>query len=146
MGKKITIEPVTRVEGHGKVTINLGDSGDVEQTGQHDPAMFQFLVTQVPKQAARFWVTGEVLSHGLIDPRDPELEQRRALIGIANRPGYRDRMGLVVLDDPFEQGLPLVEQQAEEDPEAEQANDLGRMAQAVVSVDHGLHTSTSALW
>ncbi len=35
MGKKITIEPVTRVEGHGKVTINLDDSGNVEQTRLH---------------------------------------------------------------------------------------------------------------
>ncbi len=27
MGRKITIEPVTRVEGHGKVTIHLDDAG-----------------------------------------------------------------------------------------------------------------------
>lgn len=35
MGKKITIEPVTRVEGHGKVTINLDDSGNVAQSRLH---------------------------------------------------------------------------------------------------------------
>lgn len=27
MARKITIEPVTRVEGHGKVTIHLDDAG-----------------------------------------------------------------------------------------------------------------------
>ncbi len=27
MGRKVTIEPVTRVEGHGKVTIHLDDEG-----------------------------------------------------------------------------------------------------------------------
>jgi len=32
MGQKITIEPVTRIEGHGRVTIHLNDNGDVEQT------------------------------------------------------------------------------------------------------------------
>lgn len=35
MGKKITIEPVTRVEGHGKVTININDKGEVEQSRLH---------------------------------------------------------------------------------------------------------------
>jgi NAD-reducing hydrogenase large subunit len=35
MGKKITIEPVTRVEGHGKVTINLNDKNEVEQSRLH---------------------------------------------------------------------------------------------------------------
>lgn len=35
MGQKITIEPVTRVEGHGKVTIHLDDKGDVKQTRLH---------------------------------------------------------------------------------------------------------------
>ncbi len=35
MGKKITIEPVTRVEGHGRVTIHLNDEGAVEQTYFH---------------------------------------------------------------------------------------------------------------
>ena len=33
--KKITIEPVTRVEGHGKVTIHLNDQGLVEQARLH---------------------------------------------------------------------------------------------------------------
>ncbi len=35
MGRKITIEPVTRVEGHGKVTIHLDDQGHVTQTRLH---------------------------------------------------------------------------------------------------------------
>jgi len=35
MGQKITIEPVTRVEGHGKVTIHLDDMGNVNQTRLH---------------------------------------------------------------------------------------------------------------
>jgi len=35
MSKKITIEPVTRVEGHGKVTIHLNNEGNIEQTRLH---------------------------------------------------------------------------------------------------------------
>lgn len=35
MGRKVTIEPVTRVEGHGKVTIHLDDDGNVAQTRLH---------------------------------------------------------------------------------------------------------------
>ena len=35
MSKKITIEPVTRIEGHGKVTIHLDDKGNVDQTRLH---------------------------------------------------------------------------------------------------------------
>ncbi len=35
MGQKITIEPVTRVEGHGKVTIHLDNEGKVIQTRLH---------------------------------------------------------------------------------------------------------------
>jgi NAD-reducing hydrogenase large subunit len=35
MSKKITIEPVTRVEGHGKVTIHLDDQNNVAQTRLH---------------------------------------------------------------------------------------------------------------
>jgi NAD-reducing hydrogenase large subunit len=35
MVRKITIEPVTRVEGHGKVTIHLDDDGNVAQTRLH---------------------------------------------------------------------------------------------------------------
>src|SRR3972149_384451 len=32
MGKTITIAPVTRIEGHAKVTINLDDAGNVADT------------------------------------------------------------------------------------------------------------------
>ena len=35
MGRKITIEPVTRIEGHGKVTIHLDDWGKVTQSRFH---------------------------------------------------------------------------------------------------------------
>ncbi|MFH2141672.1 MAG: Ni/Fe hydrogenase subunit alpha [Bacteroidota bacterium] len=35
MAQKITIEPVTRVEGHGKVTIHLDDQGNVSQSRLH---------------------------------------------------------------------------------------------------------------
>lgn len=35
MGKKITIEPVTRIEGHAKVTIHLDDAGQVERAFFH---------------------------------------------------------------------------------------------------------------
>ncbi len=35
MSKKITIEPVTRIEGHGKVTINFNDKGEVEESRFH---------------------------------------------------------------------------------------------------------------
>ncbi len=35
MGQKITIEPVTRVEGHGKVTIHIDNDGNISQTRLH---------------------------------------------------------------------------------------------------------------
>lgn len=35
MAKKVTIEPVTRVEGHGKVTIQLDDNNNVSQSRLH---------------------------------------------------------------------------------------------------------------
>ncbi len=35
MGQKLTIEPVTRVEGHARVTIQLDDAGKVEQSYLH---------------------------------------------------------------------------------------------------------------
>src|SRR6056297_1397457 len=35
MAQKVTIEPVTRVEGHGKVTINIDDNGNVDRTRLH---------------------------------------------------------------------------------------------------------------
>ena len=35
MGKKITIEPVTRIEGHAKVTIHLDDAGKVDRAFFH---------------------------------------------------------------------------------------------------------------
>ncbi len=35
MSKKITIEPVTRIEGHARVTIHLDDTGNVDQAYMH---------------------------------------------------------------------------------------------------------------
>ncbi len=35
MTTKVTIEPVTRIEGHGKVTIQINDKGEVEQSRLH---------------------------------------------------------------------------------------------------------------
>ncbi|MGC8825038.1 MAG: Ni/Fe hydrogenase subunit alpha [Bacteroidales bacterium] len=35
MGQKITIDPVTRVEGHGKVTLYVGNDGRIEQARFH---------------------------------------------------------------------------------------------------------------
>lgn len=35
MARKITIEPVTRVEGHGKVTIHIDDEGNISQSRLH---------------------------------------------------------------------------------------------------------------
>ena len=35
MGRKITIEPVTRIEGHGKVTVQLDDHGRIAQSRFH---------------------------------------------------------------------------------------------------------------
>ena len=35
MTKKIVIEPVTRLEGHGKVTIHLNERGNVDKTRFH---------------------------------------------------------------------------------------------------------------
>ena len=35
MGQKVTIEPVTRIEGHARVTIHLDDEGDVEKAYFH---------------------------------------------------------------------------------------------------------------
>ncbi|MCK4724065.1 MAG: Ni/Fe hydrogenase subunit alpha, partial [Dehalococcoidia bacterium] len=35
MTRKIVIEPVTRIEGHGKVTILLNEKGNVDRTRFH---------------------------------------------------------------------------------------------------------------
>ena len=43
MSKKITIEPVTRVEGHGKVTIHLNKKGAVENAFFHIVLWSDFL-------------------------------------------------------------------------------------------------------
>ena len=35
MSRTITIEPVTRIEGHAKVVVRIGDDGEVEQARLH---------------------------------------------------------------------------------------------------------------
>ncbi|HOQ27622.1 MAG TPA: nickel-dependent hydrogenase large subunit, partial [Armatimonadota bacterium] len=35
MSRTVTIEPVTRIEGHAKVTVRLGDDGKVQQARMH---------------------------------------------------------------------------------------------------------------
>ncbi|MBM3187272.1 MAG: Ni/Fe hydrogenase subunit alpha, partial [Chloroflexi bacterium] len=35
MAQKLTIEPVTRIEGHARVTIHLDDNDNVEQAYMH---------------------------------------------------------------------------------------------------------------
>ena len=35
LAQKITIEPVTRIEGHAKVTIHMGDDGKVSRAFLH---------------------------------------------------------------------------------------------------------------
>ncbi|GAI55912.1 unnamed protein product, partial [marine sediment metagenome] len=35
MGKKLVIEPITRIEGHAKVTIHIDDEGNVEKSYFH---------------------------------------------------------------------------------------------------------------
>ncbi len=35
MGQKIVIDPVTRLEGHGKITLQLDDKGEVQEAYFH---------------------------------------------------------------------------------------------------------------
>ena len=35
MGKEIVIDPVTRIEGHSKITIHLDDAGEVQEALFH---------------------------------------------------------------------------------------------------------------
>ena len=35
MGQKIMIEPITRIEGHARVSIHVDDAGKVEQAYMH---------------------------------------------------------------------------------------------------------------
>ncbi len=52
MGRKITIEPVTRIEGHGKVTIHLDDDGQVSQARFH---IVEFRGFEKLTQGRPFW-------------------------------------------------------------------------------------------
>jgi len=52
MARKITIEPVTRIEGHGKVTIHLDDDGRVSQSRFH---IVEFRGFEKFTQGRPFW-------------------------------------------------------------------------------------------
>jgi NAD-reducing hydrogenase large subunit len=52
MARKITIEPVTRIEGHGKVTIHLDDEGRVSQSRFH---VVEFRGFEKFTQGRPFW-------------------------------------------------------------------------------------------
>ena len=62
MTRKIVIEPVTRVEGHGKVTIHLDDKGNVDKARLHITQVRGFekfcegrLFWEMPLITARIW-------------------------------------------------------------------------------------------
>ena len=51
MSKRITIDPITRLEGHGKIEIFLDDNGDVEKTYLQIPELRGFEVFSVGRPA-----------------------------------------------------------------------------------------------
>lgn len=57
MGQKLTIEPITRVEGHGKVTIHLDDENNVVQSRLHIVEFrgFERFVQGAPTGKLRCW-------------------------------------------------------------------------------------------
>ena len=63
MSKKIVIEPVTRVEGHGKVTIHLDEDGQVKNSFFHIVEFFLIaiygMVADLLNQAVQVVALGE---------------------------------------------------------------------------------------
>jgi F420-non-reducing hydrogenase large subunit len=59
MGQKITIEPVSRIEGHAKITVNLDDAGQVDNAHLHIVEMrgFEKLLQGRPIEDAQRIVT-----------------------------------------------------------------------------------------
>ena len=59
MGKQITVEPVSRIEGHAKITVNLNDSGAVDDAHLHIVEMrgFEKLLQGRPVEDAQRIVT-----------------------------------------------------------------------------------------
>ena len=51
MSKRITIDPITRLEGHGKIEIFLDDNGDVEKTYLQIPELRGFEVFSIGRPA-----------------------------------------------------------------------------------------------
>lgn len=51
MEKRITIDPITRLEGHGKIEIFLNDAGDVEKAYFQVPELRGFEVFSVGRPA-----------------------------------------------------------------------------------------------
>jgi NAD-reducing hydrogenase large subunit len=61
VAQKITIEPVTRIEGHAKVTIRLNDAGKVEHAYLHinefrgfEKAVWSLKCRSLPHASAEF--------------------------------------------------------------------------------------------
>ena len=54
MNKRITIDPITRLEGHGKIEIFLDDRGDVEKAYFQVPELRGFEIFSVG-QRLRNW-------------------------------------------------------------------------------------------
>ena len=50
MGKTITIDPITRLEGHGKISIILDDQGDVKRAFLQIPELRGFEAFSVGRQ------------------------------------------------------------------------------------------------
>jgi NAD-reducing hydrogenase large subunit len=58
MSKKITIDPVTRVEGHGKVTITMGDDGKVQDSHFH---IVEFRGFEKFIQGHAYWIVPQIV-------------------------------------------------------------------------------------
>ena len=71
MPRKITIEPVTRVEGHGKVTIFQDDDGNITQTRLHIVEFrgFEKFIVGRP-----YWEAPVVVQRLAVDSSDPSLQ------------------------------------------------------------------------
>ncbi len=81
MGKKITIDPITRLEGHGKIDIFLNDSGDVEKAFLQIPELRGF----------------EKFVEGRLAEEMPQITSR--ICGVC--PGAHHMAGTKALDDLF---------------------------------------------
>ena len=74
MEQKITIEPVTRVEGHGKVTIHIDENGNISQSRLH---IVEFRGFERFVQGRPYW-EAPVLVQRLCGIRYPTRDSARA--------------------------------------------------------------------